>query len=60
MDLLFGLKGILPVIFFIFAAVAITNDDPFTRIVVGVLAIGIVVGLAWDPVMRFLGRKNTR
>lgn len=58
MDLLYGFKGVLPVICVIFAAIAITNDDTLTRVVLGVLAIGMAVGLTWNPVARFLGRKR--
>lgn len=58
MDLLYGFKGVLPVICVIFAAVAITNDDNLTRVVLGVLAIAIAVGLAWDPLARLLGSKR--
>lgn len=58
MDLLYGFKGVLPVICAIFAAVAITNDDTLTRVVLGVLATGMAVGLAWNPVARFFGSKR--
>lgn len=57
MDFFYGVKGILPLIGIIFAAVAITNDDTLTRVILGLLAVGIAVGSAWDPVARFIQRN---
>jgi hypothetical protein len=54
MDLHYGIRGILPVISVIFLAVAATNDDMLTRIILGVLGAGMLVGLVWDPAARFL------
>jgi hypothetical protein len=59
MDLFYGIKGILPVICVIFLAVAVTNDDMMTKIIMGVLGISIAVGMAWDPVAKFIAGRET-
>ncbi len=59
MDLLYGIKGILPVICVIFIAVAVTNDDTLTRVIMGVLGVGLAVGMAWDPVAKFIAGRQT-
>jgi hypothetical protein len=59
MDLLYGIKGVLPVICVIFLAVAVTNDDTLTRVIMGVLGVGLAVGMAWDPLAKLIaGREN--
>jgi hypothetical protein len=59
MDLLYGIKGVLPVICVIFIAVAVTNDDTLTRVIMGMLGGGLAVGMAWDPVAKLIaGRKK--
>jgi hypothetical protein len=60
MDLLFGIKGFLPVLFFIVAAAAITSNDLFTKIILAVLSVGILVGLIWEPAARFLAKHVQR
>lgn len=58
MDLFYGIKGILPLVSVILIAAAVTNDDTLTRIILGVLGVGIAVGMTWDPVVKFIsGRK---
>jgi hypothetical protein len=59
MDLLYGIKGVLPVICFIFLAVAVTNDDTLTRVIVGVLGVGLAVGMAWDPLAKLIAGRET-
>ncbi|MCZ7861725.1 hypothetical protein O9X98_10075 [Agrobacterium salinitolerans] len=55
MDLLTGInKGFLAILFFIVAGVAVSNDDPSTKIILGVIAVGMVVGLIWDPASRLI------
>lgn len=47
MDLLQGInKGVLAVLLFIVVAVAVSNDDPLTRTVLGVVFLGAVAGFA--------------
>jgi hypothetical protein len=58
MDLLYGTKGFLPVLFIIVAAVALTTDDPATRIVLGVLSLGMAVGFVWEPASRFIAKHR--
>lgn len=58
MDLFYGIKGILPVICVIFLAVAVTNDDMMTKIIMGVLGGAIAVGMAWDPVAKFIAGRE--
>jgi hypothetical protein len=58
MDLFYGIKGVLPVICVILIAVAVTNDDTMTRIIMGVLAAGMIVGMAWDPVAKFVAGRQ--
>ncbi|MNV73641.1 hypothetical protein D3C71_1668050 [compost metagenome] len=55
MDLLQGInKGVLAVLLFIIAAVAVSSDDPLTRTVLGIVFLGALAGFAWDPVFRLL------
>jgi hypothetical protein len=47
------------VICVIFLAVAVTNDDTLTRVIMGVLGVGLAVGMAWDPLAKLIaGREN--
>jgi hypothetical protein len=58
MDLFYGIKGILPVICVIFIAVAVTNNDMMTKIIMGVLGVGIFAGIVWDPVAKFIAGRD--